>query len=307
MLRTLNIFSGGTHNKNAESETRNQKVKGRARMSMFVSARGFAGVGATALALFVSGCASVAPPSTGSTANKVTPFSAARGVEIVAGWQQWIMSRLLNRTEYRTVHEDGVPVIEARAESAASGLLQEVSIDPVEHKYISWRWKASSLIPGADNTRKGADDSPVRVIVAFDGDRKKFDFEDRAVADMVKLFSGREMPYATLMYIWENRQPVDTILENHNTSRAKMIVAESGDARVGQWLSFTRDIAEDYRKAFGEEPGRIISVGVMTDTNTTNSRVTSHYGDISFLTSLPTKNVQQLMPANANVAAGLGQ
>ncbi len=236
--------------------------------------------------LFISSCATVVPPSTGEAASRVSPFSAARGVEIVAGWQQWIMSRLLNRTQYRTIQDEGVPVIEARAESAASGLLQEVSIDPAEHKYISWRWKTSSLIPTADNTRRGTDDSPVRIVVAFDGDKNKFDFEDRATADMVKLFSGREMPYATLMYIWENRQPVGAVLDNHNTGRAKMIVAESGAAKVGQWVALTRNVQEDYRRAFGEEPGRIISVGVMTDTNATQSNITAYYGDISFLSAL---------------------
>jgi hypothetical protein len=240
----------------------------------------------SSLSVLLSSCATVVPSATGETAVRVSPFSAARGAEIVAGWQQWIMSRLLNRTQYRTIQDEGVPVIEARAESAASGLLQEVSIDPAENKYISWRWKTSSLIPTADNTRRGKDDSPVRIVVAFDGDKSKFDFEDRATADMVKLFSGREMPYATLMYIWENKQPVGTVLDNHNTGRAKMIVAESGAAKVGQWVALTRNVQEDYRRAFGEEPGRIISVGVMTDTNTTQSNITAYYGDISFLSAI---------------------
>jgi hypothetical protein len=253
-----------------------------------------AGAGSKRLALagilftaLMAGCASVVPPiAEDARAHVVTPFSSASSEGgLPNGWQPWIMSRVLNNTRYRIVRDDGKPVLEARSESAASGLLQEVSIDPAVHRFISWRWKAAELIPAADNARRGTDDSPVRVIVAFDGDRSKFDFEDRAMADMAKLMSGREMPYATIMYIWENKLPVDTILDNAVTSRAKMIVAESGPKRVGQWLTFKRDLVEDYRRAYGEEPGRIISVGVMTDSNSTGTNVTAYYGDISLLST----------------------
>ena len=106
------------------------------------------------------------------------------------------------------------------------------------------------------------------------------------MVDMAILFSGHEMPYATIMYIWENKLPVGTVLENAHSGRAKMIVAESGSTRVGQWLTLTRNVLDDYRQAYGEEPGKIISVGVMTDTNTTGSKVTAYYGDIMFSEAL---------------------
>ena len=241
-----------------------------------------------ASAIVLSGCVSI-PPSDPNVPleERVTAFSRAPITQTLpAGWQPWIMSKLTKKTEYKLVVDNGVPVIEANAESSASGILQEVSINPLEKNYITWRWKAPALIPNADNSRRSGDDSPVRIVIAFDGDKKKFDFEDRAMADLVRLFSGREMPYATLMYIWENKLRVNTILENSHSSRARMLVAESGPARIGQWLTMTRNIAEDYRKAFDEEPGKIISVGIMTDTNSTSSKITAYYGDIGFSKSL---------------------
>jgi hypothetical protein len=36
---------------------------------------------------------------------------------------------------------------------------------------LSWHWKADALVPGADNRDKKREDAPLRVIVAFDGDR----------------------------------------------------------------------------------------------------------------------------------------
>ena len=51
----------------------------------------------------------------------------------------------------------------------------------------------------------------------------------------------------------------------------------------GRWSSFRRNVLEDYRLAFGEEPGRIESVGVMTDADNTQSRARAVYGDITFV------------------------
>ena len=41
-------------------------------------------------------------------------------------------------------------------------------------------------------------------------------------------------------------------------------------------------MAEDYRRAFGEEPGRITSVAVMTDTDNTGESALAYFGDIVF-------------------------
>lgn len=211
----------------------------------------------------------------------ISPFSQGLlGDQLPTGWQPWIISRFNRNTAYHIVEDGGSRVLEANADSSASGVLQELAINATQYSMLSWRWRVSQLAPGADLSRRGSDDSPARVIVGFDGDRKKFDFEDRAMADMVKLFSGREMPYATLMYVWDRKLPVGTVLENAHSGRAMMIVVESGERRVGQWLGFSRNVVEDFRRAFGETPGPIISVGVMTDSNTTRSKITAYYGDI---------------------------
>jgi Protein of unknown function (DUF3047) len=196
-------------------------------------------------------------------------------------WQPWIISRFNRRTDYRIVELDGARVLKAHSMQAASGLLQEIVANPVETPYLRWQWKVPQLLSGADLSTRGVDDSPVRIIVSFDGDREKLDVEDRAMASMVKLFSGREMPYATLMYVWDNKLPVDVMLNNAYSNRAKMIVVESGAARTGQWLNFRRDLVSDFRRAFGEEPGKIISIGVMTDSNRTETEAIAYYGDIA--------------------------
>jgi len=90
------------------------------------------------------------------------------------------------------------------------------------------------------------------------------------------------MPYATLVYIWENRARKNTVIPNLHTSRIKMIVAESGPESLGKWQKVTRDIVKDYKRAFGEIPGMITSVGIMTDTDNTGMKAEAFYGDIRF-------------------------
>jgi hypothetical protein len=84
------------------------------------------------------------------------------------------------------------------------------------------------------------------------------------------------------MYIRENRAPPGSVIPNLHTSRVKMIAAESGPGKPGSWQEVTRNVHEDYRRAFGEEPGRITAIGIMTDTDNTGENVHAWYGDIVF-------------------------
>ncbi len=211
-------------------------------------------------------------------------FSAAKdGGDLPPGWRVWSLSRFKRRTEYQLVHQDGRTVVRAKADASASGLVHDLNLDANRFPVIRWRWKVQELIPSADNTKRHAEDSPVRLVLTFEGDKNRFDFSDKMFATQLRLMTGVDLPYATLMYIWENRAPVGTLLPNLHTARIKMIVAESGKDRLGQWREETRNIVEDFRRAFGEEPGRLVSVAVLTDTDNTEEQAHAYYGDIQFL------------------------
>jgi hypothetical protein len=234
-----------------------------------------------ALLSLSAGCANKPAQPLNTRPDHVAAFSAAQlGEPHPLEWQPWVFSRFNRRTDYRVIEMDGGRVLRAQAEKSASGLLQDVSIDPRTQNHIHWRWNVPQLLPNADLNRKGSDDSPVRVIVSFDGDLQKLDVEDRAMAGMVKMVSGRDMPYATLMYVWDNKMPVGTFLESPHSTRAKLIVVASGPSQLGKWVPYSRNLVADFRKAFGEAPGKIITVGVMTDTNATEADALAYYGDI---------------------------
>ena len=126
------------------------------------------------------------------------------------------------------------------------------------------------------------EDSPVRIVLEFDGDRSKLSLADKSTFATGKFLSGHELPYATLMYIWSNKEPVGKIIPGPRTPRIQMVVASSGTAGVGSWQTLSRNVVDDFKKAFGEEPGKLIGVAVLTDTDNTGDKTESWYGDIQF-------------------------
>jgi hypothetical protein len=61
-----------------------------------------------------------------------------------------------------------------------------------------------------------------------------------------------------------------------------MIIVESGAADLNRWVTEERNVYEDYKAAFGEEPPSISGVAIMTDTDNTGESATAFYGDILF-------------------------
>ena len=219
-------------------------------------------------------------------------WRAGSADEPAQSWQRWKVRRDKKETDYSVVTDD-VPqadgglraqsVLKAIADGSASGLRYELSLDLKQTPLLRWQWKVSDLIADADNTRRDLEDAPVRLILVFAGDRASLPFRERLIADQVRLLTGNELPYATLMYIWENRQPEGSVIDNTYTSRVKMIVAQSGRAGVGQWQTRERDVVADFERAFGEPPGRLIGVSVMTDTDNTGGHAVAYYGGFQFM------------------------
>jgi hypothetical protein len=241
------------------------------------------GAGALA-ALLVAGCAATAPDRApvADPSPIVARFSdSLPGGALPKGWQPWTFSGLKRETAYELIDADGRTVVRAQADRSASGLVYKVRFDPRAFPILSWRWKVGAPIKTADNTHRTTDDSPARIVVAFDGDTKKLAPMERLAFKKFRMLTQQELPYATLMYIWENAQPRDTVIPNMLTSRIKMIVAESGaEGRVGEWREETRNVYEDYKRAFGEEPPPVMWIGLLSDTDNTGESARAYYGDV---------------------------
>jgi hypothetical protein len=228
--------------------------------------------------LTLSACSSL-PPSTPKLASQVP-----------ATWQpedqlKWESVKIPGKlaTEYSLVRLNNRNKLKANAQASASMLRQDLHIEPERLNALSFSWQIQELIADADMSQRETEDSPVRLVLAFDGDRSQFSAKNAMLSELSHAVSGKPMPYATLMYVWCNKRPVNSVIHNPRTDRIRKIVIESGPQRVNQLISYQRNIKADFEKAFGEAPGALIGIAIMTDTDNTRSHAQAWYGPISLL------------------------
>ncbi|MFO7592455.1 MAG: DUF3047 domain-containing protein [Pseudomonadota bacterium] len=180
----------------------------------------------------------------------------------------WQEKSFEGMTDYRLVNKDNRTVLRARSEGAASGRFKEVKIDLDKTPVLHWSWRVDNLLEGVDERSKAGDDYPARVYVVFSGGL--FFWRTRAIN-----------------YVWSSNQPEGAVWPNAFTANARMLAVQSGPERLGRWVSEQRNVAEDYRRLFGEEPGNVDAVAIMTDTDNSGQSATAWYGDIRFSAESP--------------------
>ena len=206
-------------------------------------------------------------------------------------WNVLTFGSIDEHTSYTLVKDKNINVVKAESNESASGLTKVIRFNPKEYPYLSWRWKVNKTIPGTDVTTKSGDDYAARIYVMFDYDVKDLPEAEQSSVGWYKFFNGKLPPLATINYIWANKSDVGNIVSSAYTSRVKMVTLKNKDSALQKWHVEERNIYEDYKKAFGEEPKEVISLAIMTDTDNTSSTAESYFGDI-VVSKAPLKNNQ---------------
>jgi hypothetical protein len=213
---------------------------------------------------------------------EVARFSRLRPGAAPQPWEPFFVVRGNAPTEYRVAEVDGTAAVRAEGREGGSGLWRKIRVDPLRTPILEWRWRVPRPAPGSPPLAVTSSHSPMaRLSLAFHGDADKLDVEDRAKLRMAKALTVHGLPYASLLYVWMMSRPVDSVLRSPHTDRVRMIVVESGAQRAGEWVTIRRNVVEDFRRAFDEEPGDIVSVGLMTDHGDDGSPRRAVYGDIT--------------------------
>lgn len=229
----------------------------------------------------LSAC-SVPPKSSAPAASVMTkPLDGALkfGPHQTAQWEPVLLPGKL-RTAFKLDKRDQRAAVQAQADASASMLRQRLKVPAEQLGRLQFQWQIEQLITGADMAERDAEDAPVRLILAFEGDRSRFSAKNAMLSDLTEALTGEPLPYATLMYVWCNQRPVGTVIVNPRSDRVRKLVVESGPANVKQWRHYERDIRADFVKAFGEAPGALEGMAIMTDTDNTRTTARAWYGDI---------------------------
>lgn len=198
-------------------------------------------------------------------------------------WQPFNPAPKVKPTVYALVRDAGRMVVRADAHQSMSSLIRVLRVDLAQTPLLQWQWRITRVVASADMNTKAGDDYAARVYVLFDVDSSKLPLSTRLKIKLAKLFYGVDVPAAALNYVWDNRHPIGTLQPNVYSERVRMLVVESGAAHVNAWRTETRDVAADFRAAFGEEAPAVVSIAIASDTDNTGEDVTAWFGDIRFL------------------------
>lgn len=186
-------------------------------------------------------------------------------------------------TAYAWTVKEGRPALEARADHSASMMRKRLQVAPADLGSVSFSWWVQDALAGADLGAPGLGDAPARVMFAFSGDHARLTPRTRMMFDLAETLSGERPPYATLMYVFghEGASP-DQLFVHPRTDRVRKIVLDVGAEQTRRWRMHRRDLVADFRRAFGEDPGTLVSVAVMTDADNTQQGARAWYGPIEF-------------------------
>jgi Protein of unknown function (DUF3047) len=187
-------------------------------------------------------------------------------------------------TSYGLVPHHGRMAVQAQANRAMSVLRQDIVPTALPPGTLHFSWFVNHLLPEADMSLRDKDDSPVRIVLAFDGDKSRFTAQESALAELTQALTGHDKPYATLMYVWCSQcENADVVITNPRTGRIRKVVVQTGPQGLGRWQDHQRDVLADFQTAFGEPAGPLMGIALMTDSDNTQSQKESWYGPIRYV------------------------
>jgi hypothetical protein len=181
---------------------------------------------------------------------------------IPAGWQgqNWGSPKY----DFRVVPDGAGNVLHMKSQDDGSTINKEIKVDVKQFPILQWRWKAVVLPKGADSRHKETDDQACQIYVTF--------------PRFPKLVRSR-----VIGYVWDSTAPAGTITPSEKASTITYVIVHSGSADVGKWITESRNVLEDYKKIYGQDPGEMAeAISVSIDSNDVHDRAECFVGEIAF-------------------------
>jgi hypothetical protein len=146
-----------------------------------------------------------------------------------------------------------------RADKASFSIQRDIDVDVEKYPYLSWRWMVKEQPKGGDFREGGKDDQAAQLFVGFEG-RK------------------------SIAYIWDATAPVGSEGELHIplVIDTRIIVVKSGYKDRGGWVGLTRNVYDDYRRLFKEEPPRAKGLRFQANSQHTGTSAESCIESVEF-------------------------
>jgi hypothetical protein len=173
-------------------------------------------------------------------------------------WREKVFNK---KTAYSVIKENNRFVVKAESRASASALYREVHYNIEKYPFLLWSWKIDHVLSAGDGRKKEGDDYAARVYVVFP--------------------SWLFWKTKSITYVWASKLPAGKILRSPYTPNVAIIVLQTGNGKAGQWVRERRNVLEDYRNCFKEDPPERKAIAMMTDTDNTKENAIAWYGPIS--------------------------
>ena len=191
----------------------------------------------------------------------IARFDQTRSVAF-SGWQ---IKEWKGRADVSIINTDEVgSVLALRSKGTSTAIYKDIELDIKDIPYLNWQWKVTELPEGGDVRNSSTDDQAAQIYVIF----PKFPKFPSQINSRV------------IGYIWDTNAPRGSIVTSTKFSKTKYIVLKSGQNGLGKWFAEKRNIYEDYKMLFNEEPPKAGKISVMIDSDDTKSQAESFFGDI---------------------------
>ena len=149
------------------------------------------------------------------------------------------------------------------SKESSYGLKKKVKFSVKDYPYVHWSWQARTLPKGGDFRKKQTDDQAGQLYLLF----------PRFPAKLNTRILG---------YLWENETPKGTSGTSTAWSKLRCIVLRDKADPLGTWYKESRNVYEDYKRLFKEEPPNLGSVALYINSQHTASDAEILYGPIYF-------------------------
>jgi len=210
-------------------------------------------VAVLALALLA---ADVFPSGAQSDCLVVEDFANAKIGEFPADWK----ARKDSGKEVYTVQEEaGKRFLRAVAKQIGIQAAKPYDTwDLKEYPVLAWSWRPMTFPPGSDERQSKTNDSALAVYAVF---------------------PHSPVSVKSVKYVWSAVVPKDTHLTS-SRGLTQVRVVQTGTARRGEWVEERVNVAEDYKKYFGDgELPRPAGIAVLTDSDDTKSTAEGDYAN----------------------------
>jgi len=194
---------------------------------------------------------------------------AAEGGIVIADFSTWIVPRGMppswelkvksGKAAFEVMRDGDISALHLKSMDSSYSVQGKVNVDVKRYPVLSWKWKVTQLPKGGDFRRSKSDDQAAQLFLAFT--------ETKAI-----------------VYIWDTTAPQGLMASTSPVPfmTVKVVVVRSGPAELGKWVTETRNVYEDYKKLYGDEPPVVKGMRFQINSQHTKTSAESYFADVVF-------------------------